>query len=250
MQSHRSREQRRRRLLPAAAPVSVPPRLLHQSRLRLARRGYQGQTGKVGFGIRQNKDGGGNYVPWFNAPPGGRTAWACSTCSAAARADDALHETLQLTNDDRFLELPGYKTFTSHYHMAIAVKAMQERAKGIDRTEPPDYVACSRTWASTWSTSASSTATAIPETPARSGCRRCKAMFDECRRWSDDKLLLMPGEEANVHLGLTQPGKHPGHWMLSFRGPSIGRWSAPPISRSSRKSRPTARSITSATAAT
>ena len=30
-------EQRRRRLLPAAAPVSIPPRLLHQSRLRLAR---------------------------------------------------------------------------------------------------------------------------------------------------------------------------------------------------------------------
>ena len=25
--------------------------------------GYQGQTGKTGFGVRQNKDGGGNFVP-------------------------------------------------------------------------------------------------------------------------------------------------------------------------------------------
>ena len=34
------------------------------------------------------------------------------------------------------------------------------------------------------------------------------------------------------------PGKHPGHWMISFRGPSIGRWSAAPISRSSRNIAP------------
>ena len=32
--------------------------------------GYQGQAGKFSFGVRQQKDGGGNYVPWFNAPPG------------------------------------------------------------------------------------------------------------------------------------------------------------------------------------
>jgi hypothetical protein len=44
-------------------------------------------------------------------------------------------------------------------------------------------------------------------------------MFNECRRWSDQKLLLMPGEEANVHLGLTMPGKQPGHWMLYFPRP-------------------------------
>ena len=29
-------------------------------------------------------------------------------------------------------------------------------------------------------------------------------MFDECRRLSDDELLFIPGEEANVYLGLAR----------------------------------------------
>ena len=48
-------------------------------------------------------------------------------------------EALQFTHNDRFPKLPGYKTFTSHYHMAIAINAMKEKASGsIDPT--PDYV--------------------------------------------------------------------------------------------------------------
>jgi hypothetical protein len=45
------------------------------------------------------------------------------------------------------------------------------------------------------------------------------AMFDECRRWSDDQLLLIPGEEVNEFLGLELEGKHPGHWMSLFSRP-------------------------------
>ena len=55
-------------------------------------------------------------------------------------ADNALDEAAKLTHNDRFVELPGYKTFTSHYHMAAAVHAMEEQKKGINRTEPPEYV--------------------------------------------------------------------------------------------------------------
>jgi hypothetical protein len=45
-------------------------------------------------------------------------------------------------------------------------------------------------------------------------------MFEECRRWSDDKLLLLAGEEANApYLGLQLEGKHPGHWMCLFPKP-------------------------------
>jgi hypothetical protein len=46
-----------------------------------------------------------------------------------------------------------------------------------------------------------------------------QAMFDECRRWSDETLLLMPGEEGNDFLGLKIQGKHPGHWMSLFPRP-------------------------------
>jgi hypothetical protein len=45
------------------------------------------------------------------------------------------------------------------------------------------------------------------------------AMFDECRRLSDDRLLLIPGEEVNKFLGMETPGRHPGHWMSLFPRP-------------------------------
>ena len=44
-------------------------------------------------------------------------------------------------------------------------------------------------------------------------------MFSECARLSDDKFLVIPGEEANQHLGIPFPGRHPGHWMLLFPKP-------------------------------
>jgi hypothetical protein len=46
-----------------------------------------------------------------------------------------------------------------------------------------------------------------------------ETMVAECRRLSDDELLLMPGEEANVYLGMNEPGKHPGHWLYLFPKP-------------------------------
>ncbi len=44
-------------------------------------------------------------------------------------------------------------------------------------------------------------------------------MFEECRRLSDGDLLLMPGEEANVYLGLPRPGRDGGHWLYLFPRP-------------------------------
>ena len=46
-----------------------------------------------------------------------------------------------------------------------------------------------------------------------------KAMFDECRRMSDDKLLMIPGEEVARFLGVSGPGRESGHWMSLFPKP-------------------------------
>src|SRR5439155_27246232 len=45
------------------------------------------------------------------------------------------------------------------------------------------------------------------------------ALFRECRQHSDDRFLLIPGEEASDYLGLREQGKHPGHWMSLFPKP-------------------------------
>ena len=49
-----------------------------------------------------------------------------------------------------------------------------------------------------------------PKDPGPLRLPEMQAMFDECRRWSDDKLLLIPGEEANDFLGLKHAGQAPG----------------------------------------
>ena len=76
-------------------------------------------------------------------------------------------------------------------------------------------------------------------------------MFDECRRLSDDELLFLPGEEANIPLGLSDAGKRPGHWVYLFPRPvywTMKRAAGPAVRRGA--SRPTGGSITSATAPT
>jgi hypothetical protein len=181
--------------------------------------GYQGQAGKVGFGIRQNKDGGGNFVPWFNAPPNTQQRMGMFLLLSSGTADDALRKTLRLTNGDRFPELPGHKTFTSHYHMAIAVKAMQERARGINRTEPPDYVRVFKDMNVNMVHLGEFHGDGHPKDPGPLRLPEMESMFGECSRWSDENLLLIPGEEINDFLGLKITGKHPGHWMSIFPRP-------------------------------
>jgi hypothetical protein len=182
-------------------------------------RGYLDKTAGAGLGIRQNKDGGGNFVPWFNAPPDVQHRMGMFLLLASGSAEDALQETLRYTNHDRFVPLDGYQTLASHWHMAIAVTAMQEREKGFARQQPPHYVQMFKEMGVDMVHLGEFHGDGHPRDPGPLRLPEMQAMFEECRRWSDDKLLLMPGEEANSHLGLQLEGKHPGHWMLLFPKP-------------------------------
>ena len=58
-----------------------------------------------------------------------------------------------------------------------------------------------------------------PDDPGPIRLAELAAMFEECRRLSDDRLLLIPGEEANLYLGPRKPGRNPGHWLEMFPKP-------------------------------
>ena len=58
-----------------------------------------------------------------------------------------------------------------------------------------------------------------PKDPGPLRLPEMQAMFDECRRWSDDKLLLDSRRRGQRFLGLKVQGKHPGHWMSLFPRP-------------------------------
>ncbi len=209
-------------------------------------RGHRGLESRPGFGVRQTETGGGAYVPWFNAPPGTEQRLGVFYLLSRGPADEALREALRYTRGDRFADLPGHVTLSSHWHMAIAVAAMQEAASGRGRTVP-DFVRMFKDMNVDAVHLAEFHGDGHPQDPGPLRLPELEAMFAECRRLSDDELLLLPGEEANVHLGLPAPGRHPGHWIYLFPRPVAWIMRRAEGSRSSRTTPAWASSIASGT---
>lgn len=167
-----------------------------------------------GFGIRQVADGGRPFEPWINAPPGTRQRLGVFYLLASGNADAALAETKRYTRDDRFAKLPGHVTFTSHYHMAVAVEAMKRNFTGT-----PEFVDVFKEMGVDSVHIADFHGDGHQHDPGPLRLPEMQAMFKECRRLSDETFLLIPGEELSGILGMNEKGKHPGHWMSLFPKP-------------------------------
>jgi hypothetical protein len=122
------------------------------------------------------------------------------------------------THDDRFPELPGHVTFTSHYHMAIAEQAMRRTAEGKE-AEIPELVRVFKDMNVQIVHLGEFHGDGHPKDLGPLRLPEMEMMFHECKRLSDDELLLIPGEEINEYLGKAETGKHPGHWMSLFPRP-------------------------------
>jgi hypothetical protein len=181
-------------------------------------RHHRGLDERFGFGIRQTESGGGGYVPWFNAPPGTEQRMGTFLLVSGGSGEEALREALRYTNNDRFPALVGYHTFTSHFHMAVAVASLDRKLKEQPPIKP-DFVEMFKQMGVEMVHLADFHGDGHPRDPGTLRLTELTAMFDECRRLSDDQFLLMPGEEANVHFGVSRPGQHPGHWLYLFPKP-------------------------------
>jgi hypothetical protein len=182
-------------------------------------RGHRGLDDRFGFGIRQSERGGGSFVPWFNAPPGTEQRLGVFYLfSSDLGAEAALRQVLRYTSDDRFPELPGYHTMTSHWHMAIAAAALKEKQGGGFRSTP-DFVAMFKKMGVEIVHLAEFHGDGHPQDPGPLRLDEMQAMFDECERLSDNEILFLPGEEPNTYLGSSAPGKETGHWMYLFPKP-------------------------------
>jgi hypothetical protein len=178
-----------------------------------------GEPAGKGMGIRQNVDGGGAFVPWFNAPPRSRQRLSVYWLLSEGQGDEALDEVKALTRGDRFKPLPGRVTFTSHWHMAIAVAALDQRVRGADPLPIPSLVDIFKEMGVQAVHLGEFHGDGHPKDPGPLRLRELESMFAECRRLSDTELLLIPGEEGNEYLGIKEEGKHPGHWMSLFPRP-------------------------------
>lgn len=176
---------------------------------------YRQHLGGTGFGVCQTLEGDQRYVPWVNAPLGTRQEMGVFYLLDAGTRDVAQQHALAYTRNDAFKPLEGFKTFASHFHVEMAIERLRQiersRKQGeADRHARPEFVDVFREMGVDIVHLAEFH---LPDGDLRIAPRidRLKVMHEECARWSDDQLLLLPGEEPNVHLG--------GHWISFFPGP-------------------------------
>lgn len=168
---------------------------------------------RLEIGARQPPVGDGRHRPWVNAPPTTRQHLDLFLLVSQQDAEDVLRQAKTFTNDDRFQPLPGYKTFTSHYHFRHTRSLMIEQEKqGSDEIpktfQNPEF----RKKLKEAGVDIAHLAEfhGGPKT-GKTRLEELQLLHSECDRLSDDEILIIPGEEPNVHLG--------GHWMSFFPKP-------------------------------
>lgn len=167
---------------------------------------YSSWRGRVGIGIHQYPDDDTTIDPWMNAPPGTEQEMGLFILPEPERADTTLQDVLAFTHRDHFVHLDGFITFEPHWHLAYTVQEMVHgrswvppfkpamEAMGIDSALIMDFHLDGH-----------------PADLTGVRMRELDEYYKACRAQSDPNFLLIPGEEADVHLG--------GHWGLAFPHP-------------------------------
>jgi hypothetical protein len=169
-----------------------------------------------GFGIRQPLDGDKRWVPWIDAPAGTEQHLAVFYLISSSDGETALKEVVAYTHGDRFKELPGYKTFTSHYHIEhtldFLARQKKEGTNGVpEGLEIPGFVKKFKDTGVNIVHLAEFHQGWTPNQKTADRLPMLKTLHSECARLSNGNFLLLPGEEPNVHLG--------GHWLSFFPKP-------------------------------
>ena len=174
---------------------------------------WRGLVKRTGFGVRQTLEGDKRYVPWVNAPPKTQQKLGVFYLLSRGGATDAIEQVKRFTHGDTFKPLDGHKVFTSHYHpehtLDLVRRQREQGTNGVPSgLREPGFV---KTFRAHGIDIVHLAEFHVHQTPEMNAKRLdlLRAMHDECERLSEDeKFLLLPGEEPNVHLG--------GHWISFF----------------------------------
>ena len=99
-----------------------------------------------GIGVRQDLQGDGRWVPWFNAPPGTQQELGIFWLASLDRGNKLFDRVKAYTHGDRFPRVPGHKTFTSHYHIEHTLDVL----KGQQNVTSAEVVPTSRQKEQDW----------------------------------------------------------------------------------------------------
>jgi hypothetical protein len=167
---------------------------------------HRAWRGRVSVGIRQLRDENWQFYPWVNAPPGRQQRMSVFFLLSSAAPETALTHVLRYTNGDRFRSLDGYKTLSTHWHLADTVQTM---ANGLDWAPP--FKPVLKAMGVDASMIMDFHGDGHPGDLTDLRLDELHAYFAALRAQSDADFLLIPAEEANVHLG--------GHWAVAFSKP-------------------------------
>jgi hypothetical protein len=167
---------------------------------------HRAWRGRVSVGIRQLRDENWQFYPWVNAPPGRQQRMSVFFLLSSAAPETALTHVLRYTNGDRFRSLDGYKTLSTHWHLADTVQTM---ANGLDWAPP--FKPVLKAMGVDASMIMDFHGDGHPGDLTDLRLDELHAYFAALRAQSDADFLLIPAEEANVHLG--------GHWAVAFPKP-------------------------------
>lgn len=169
---------------------------------------YRRLVDGYGIGIRQELQGDKRFVPWFNAPPGTKQRLNFFCLLNAENDAEAFAAVKRFTHNDRYVQLPGFKTMSSHFHNEFIMKVVMA---GKPVPEHPEFVKVFREMGVDIVHLAEFHYTADPRGPDEKRLPQLKALFDLCEQQSDKDFLLLPGEEPNEFFG--------GHWLELFPRP-------------------------------
>ena len=179
------------------------------------------QYGQGRFGLRQDPAGGGAFVPWFDAPEGKTQRMDLFLLASAGKAADAIEAVKRYTHGDTFKPLDGRLTFTSHYHSRLSVAEMAGKPAAKELADVFRRMGVNIVHLAEFHGDGHF------NDPGQVRLNEMKTMFDLCRKNSDGRLLLIPGEEGSQYMGEPWPPLpriHPGHWIYLFPKPVYLTW--------------------------
>jgi hypothetical protein len=179
------------------------------------------QYGQGRFGLRQDPAGGGAFVPWFDAPDGKAQRMDLFLLASSGKAADAIESVKRYTHGDTFKPLDGRLTFTSHYHSRLSVAELAGKPAAKELANVFKQMGVNIVHLAEFHGDGHF------NDPGQVRLNEMKTMFDLCGKYSDDRLLLIPGEEGSQYMAEPWPPApkiHPGHWMYLFPKPVYLTW--------------------------
>ncbi len=169
---------------------------------------YRSLVPAYGIGIRQDLMGDKRWVPWVNAPPKTQQRLNFFCLLHTGTPAKALEEVKRFTHNDKYPEVPGYKTMSSHFHNEFTMNTV---LAGKPVPEVPNFVKVFKNSGVNIVHLAEFHGPGHPKGPDSLRLLELKTLFEQCKRLSDKGFLLLPGEEPNNFFG--------GHWLEFFPKP-------------------------------